>query len=117
MHKFRFGFAALCVFALMLSVAAVEAAQQAAANFAGTWTVTMTGGGQGRGQGGGQGEDGQNGGQGGDQAGGERRGGGGGGAQSLTITQDGDKFKVDHKTPRGDNVHDATVSGNAISWT
>lgn len=121
MHNFRFGFAALSVFALLLSVAAVKAAPQSA-NFAGTWNVTVTGGGQGRGQGqggaqgGGQG-DGQNGGQGGDQAGGGERHGGGGGAQSLTITQDGDKIKVDHKTARGDNAYDATVSGNTISWT
>jgi hypothetical protein len=116
MHKFKFGFATLCVFALLLSVTAVKAAPQSA-NFAGTWNVTVTGGGQGRGQGqgGGQG-DGQNGGQGGDQAGGGERHGGGGGVQSLTITQDGDKVRVDHKTPRGDNAYDATVSGNTISW-
>ena len=57
---------------------------------------------------------------GGGQGGGEGRGGergGGGGAQSLTIAKDGEKFKVTHKTPRGDNTSDATVSGNTISWT
>jgi hypothetical protein len=97
MQKFRVGFAVLCVFALLLSVTAVQAARQDAnANFVGTWEMTMTGGGQ-------------------DGGGGNRRG--GGGAQSLTITQDGDKFKVSHKTPRGENAYDATVSGNTISWT
>jgi len=35
----------------------------------------------------------------------------------LTITQDGDKIKVSHKTRRGENAYDATVSGNTISWT
>jgi hypothetical protein len=95
MQKFRLGFAVLCVFALLLSATALEAARQDAnANFVGTWEMTMTGGGQG--------------GRGGNR---------GGGAQSLTITQDGDKFKVSHKTPRGENAYDATVSGNAISWT
>jgi hypothetical protein len=97
MRKFRLGFAVLCVFALLLSATAVKAARQDAnANFVGTWEMTMTGGGQ-------------------DGGGGNRRG--GGGAQSLTITQDGDKFKVSHKTPRGENAYDATVSGNTISWT
>jgi hypothetical protein len=94
MRKFRLGFAGLCAFALLLSVTAVQAAPQDA-NFVGAWEMTMTGGGAGGG-------------------GGNR--GGGGGAQSLTITQDGDKFKVSHKTPRGENAYDATVSGNAISW-
>jgi hypothetical protein len=97
MQKFRVGFAVLCVFALLLSVTAVQAARQDAnADFVGTWEMTMTGGGQ-------------------DGGGGNRRG--GGGAQSLTITQDGDKFKVSHKTPRGENAYDATVSGNTISWS
>jgi hypothetical protein len=80
---------------LLLSVTAVQAAPQDA-NFVGAWEMTMTGGGAGGG-------------------GGNR--GGGGGAQSLTITQDGDKFKVSHKTPRGENAYNATVSGNTISWT
>jgi hypothetical protein len=90
--------------ALLLSMAAFQAKAQDA-NFVGTWDMTMTGGGgsQGSGQGGGEGR------------GGER--GGGGGAQSLTIAKDGEKFKVTHKTPRGDNTSDATVSGNTISWT
>ncbi|MGC1105427.1 MAG: hypothetical protein WA876_02725, partial [Candidatus Acidiferrales bacterium] len=52
---------------------------------------------------------------GGGNGGGNR--GGNGGAQSLVITQDGDKYKVTHKTRRGDVTSDATVDGNAISWT
>ena len=66
--------------------------------------MTVTGGGQGGGQDGDQG------------AGGGNRG-GRGGAQSLAITQDGDKFKVSHKTRRGENAYDAIVTGNTISWT
>jgi hypothetical protein len=102
MKKVRIGFAGFYLVALLLSMTAYQAAAQDA-NFVGTWDMTVTGGGRGGGQGGGQG------------GGGNR--GGGGGAQSLTITKGGDKFKVTHKTPRGDNTSDATVSGNTISWT
>jgi hypothetical protein len=101
MKKLRLGFAGFYLVALLLSMTAFQAAAQDA-NFVGTWDMTVTGGGRGGGQGGGQG------------GGGNR--GGGGGAQSLTITKDGDKFKVTHKSPRGDNTSDATVSGNTISW-
>jgi hypothetical protein len=96
MQKLRLGFVALWVLALLLSVTAVQAAPQDA-NFVGAWDITMAAGGQG--------------------GGGGSRGGGRGGAQSLTITQNGDKLKVSHKTPRGENAYDATVSGNTISWT
>jgi hypothetical protein len=102
MKKLRMGFAGCCVMALLLSMAAPQTRAQDA-NFVGTWDMTMTGGGGGGSQGGGEGR------------GGER--GGGGGAQSLTIAKDGEKFKVTHKTPRGDSTSDATVSGNTISWT
>jgi len=97
MKKLRLGFAGLYLVALLLSMTAFQATAQDA-NFVGTWEMTTTGGGRGGGQGGG----------------GNR---GGGGAQSLTITKDGDNFKVTHRTPRGDNTSDATVSGNTISWT
>lgn len=90
--------AGLCIFALLFSVAPVSAAPQAA-NFAGTWQLTMQAG-----------DNGANGGEGGQH----RRG---GGAQSITIAQQGDQYKVTHKTPRGENTYDATVSGNTISWT
>jgi hypothetical protein len=109
MKKLRLGFAVFYLVALLLSMTAFQAAAQAA-NFVGTWDMTVTGGGRGGGQGGGQ-ADGQNGGQ----AGGGHHG--GGGPQLLTIAKDGDKFKVTHKTPRGENTSDATVSGNTISWT
>jgi hypothetical protein len=106
MHKFRLGFAGFYVLALLLlSVSVLRAAPQEA-SFVGSWEMTVTGGGQGGGQDGGQG-----------QGGGGGHRGGGGGAQSLTITQDGDKFKVSHKTRRGESASDATVSGNTISWT
>jgi hypothetical protein len=97
MKKLGWGFAGCCVIALLLSMAAFQATAQDA-NFVGTWDITMTGGSDGQARGGG-----------------ERAG--GGGAQSLTIAKDGDKFKVTHKTPRGDNTSDAAVSGNTISWT
>jgi hypothetical protein len=94
MKKFRLEFTALCVAALLLSVLGVQVSAQDA-SFVGTWNMTTGGDGQG--------------------GGGNR--GGGGGAQSLSIAKDGDKFKVTHKTPRGDKTSDATVSGNTISWT
>ena len=106
MQNFRLGLAGLCILAMLLSMTVVQAAPQTA-NFAGTWELTMSGGRQGGG-----------GGQGGGQAqgeGGEHRG--GRGPQSLTITQDGEKLKVTHKTSRGEKSFDATVSGNTISWT
>lgn len=98
MKKLWLGFAGFYLVVLLLSMTAYQAAAQDA-NFVGTWDMTVTGGARGGGQGDGQG--------------GNR----GGGAQSLTITKDGDKFKVAHKTPRGDNTADATVSGSTISWT
>jgi len=85
MKKLRLGFAVFYLAALLLSLTAFQAAAQDA-NFVGTWDMTVTGGGRGGSQG-----DGQSGGQ----AGGGHRG--GGGAQSLTITKDGDKFKVPTK--------------------
>jgi hypothetical protein len=112
MKKLRLGFAIIYLVALLLSLTAFQAAAQDA-TFVGSWDMTVTGGGRGGqngGQGGGQGD-----GQSGNQAGGGHHG--GGGPQSLTITKDGDKFKVTHKTPRGENTADATVSGNTISWT
>jgi hypothetical protein len=109
MQKFRLGFAGLCVFALLLPVAAAQATPQDA-NFAGTWEMTMTGGGQGGGGG-------NQGGGSGNQGGGGANRGGGRGEQSLTIMQDGDKVKISHKTRRGETASDATVSGNTISWT
>ena len=104
MQKFRIGLAVLHVFALLLLSVTVLKASPQDASFVGTWEMTVTGGGQGSGQDGDQGG-----------AGGNR--GGRGGAQSLTITQDGEKFKVSHKTRRGENASDAVVSGNTISWT
>ena len=96
MRKSRLGFAGLYIFALLLSAIVVQAAPQDT-NFAGSWDMTVAGGGPG-GEGG-------------------HRGGQGGGAQSLTITQDGGKYKVTHKTPRGEKTSDAFISGNTISWT
>jgi hypothetical protein len=106
MKKFRLGFTVVSLVALLLSLTASQAAAQDA-NFVGTWDMTVTGGGRGGGQGGSQG---------GDQGNGANHG-SRGGPQSLIIAKDGDKFKVTHKTPRGGNTSDATVSGNTISWT
>jgi hypothetical protein len=102
MKRLRLGSAGCCMIALLLSMAAFQVKAQDA-NFVGTWDMTGGGDGQGSGQGGGEGR------------GGER--GGGAGAQSLMIAKDGEKLKVTHKTPRGDNTSEATVSGNTISWT
>jgi hypothetical protein len=112
MKKLRLGFAVCCAIALVISMAALPAPAQEAANFVGTWDMTMSagGGGQGGGPGGGSGQ-----GEGGAQGRGGQRG--GGGPQSLTIAKDGEKYTVTHKTSRGDNTSDATVSGNTISWT
>jgi hypothetical protein len=93
MQKVKWVLGGICIFALLLSLAAIPANAQNAPNFVGSWDMTMAA----------------------PQGGGGN--GGGGGAQSLVITQDGDKYKVDHKTPRGDVTSDATVDGNAISWT
>jgi hypothetical protein len=106
MQKFRLELAAFYVIALVLLSMTILRATPQDASFVGSWEMTVTGGGQGGGQNGDQGQGGR---------GGNR--GGGGGPQSLTITQDGDKFKVSHKTRRGENAYDATVSGNTISWT
>lgn len=94
--------AIICFCALFFALKAAPAQQ--AANFVGTWQITPAAGGQG-GQGGQGGE------------GGNERGGGGGGVQSITISQDGDKYKVSHQTRRGTDSYDATVSGSTISWT
>jgi hypothetical protein len=109
MQKSRFKFS-LYVLAILLfmSVAIANAAPQEA-NFVGTWNLTVNGDQSGGGR------------QSGDQ--GEAQGEGGGhrgvadGAQTITITKDGDAFKVEHKTRRGDVVSNATVSGNSISWS
>jgi hypothetical protein len=110
MRNFKLGSAVLSVCVALLLVSIAHAAPQDA-SFAGTWTMTMQGGGMGGG--GGQGGEGGQGGQGG----GGHRGGGRGGPQTLTIAQDGGKFKVTHATPRGDKTSDATVEGSTISWT
>ncbi|HEV2421893.1 MAG TPA: hypothetical protein VGS59_09325 [Candidatus Acidoferrales bacterium] len=94
MQKPKWVLGGICIFALLLSLAAIPANAQNAPNFVGTWDMTMAA----------------------PEGGGGNRG-GGGGAQSLVIAQDGDKYKVTHKTPRGDVTSDATVDGNAISWT
>ncbi|MFZ3215508.1 MAG: hypothetical protein WA192_05545 [Candidatus Acidiferrales bacterium] len=98
MQKRSLTLAGICVLGLLLAAASHAAPQNA--TFIGTWEMSMANGGAGGGGGGG---------------GGHRSG--GGGTQTLSIAQDGEKFKVTHKTRRGENTYDATVSGNAISWT
>ena len=93
MQRIKLGLAGIGLFALLLSISAFPASAQNAPNFVGTWDMTMEA---------------MPGGPGGNR---------GGGAQSLVITKDGDKCKVTHKTPRGEVTSDATVDGNAISWT
>lgn len=104
MQKAKWILGGICIFALALSLAAIRANAQNAPNFVGTWDMTMAAPEGGGGNGGGG------------NGGGANRG-GGGGAQSLVITQEGDKYKVTHKTRRGDVTSDATVDGSSISWT
>lgn len=94
MQKAKWALAGICFFALLLSVAVIPANAQNAPNFVGSWDMTMAA-----------------------PQGGGGNGGRAGGAQSLVITKDGDKYKVTHKTPRGDVSSDATVDGSSISWT
>ena len=114
MTRYRLFAGGLSVVVLLLMVSSVIQAAPQAGTFVGTWQVSMERGGPG---GGGGGNGNGNGGNGGRGNGGGRARGGGGGAQMLTIAQDGDKFKVTHKTPRSEDTFDATVSGSAISWT
>lgn len=94
MQKAKWILGGICVFALLLSLAAIPANAQNAPNFVGNWDMTMAA-----------------------PQGGGGNGGGNPAAQSLNITKDGDKYKVTHKTPRGDVTSDATVDGSSISWT
>lgn len=98
MQKAKWILGGICTLALALSLVAIRANAQNAPNFVGTWDMTMAAPEGGGGNGGGANR-------------------GGGGAQSLVITQDGDKYKVTHKSPRGDVTSDATVDGSSISWT
>lgn len=95
MWKLKWMFGMLCTCLLLLSLAVIPTKAQSAPNFVGTWDMTMAAPQNGRGGG----------------------RGGNGAAQSLVITQDSDKYKVTHKTPRGDVTSDATVDGSSISWT
>lgn len=94
MHKMKWTLGGFCVLALLLSLVAIPANAQNAPNFVGTWDMTMAA-----------------------PQGGGGNGGGNGTAQSLVIMQDGGKYKVTHKSPRGDVTSDATVDGSSISWT
>lgn len=96
MRKFGFAFAGT----LALLLAAVAQAAPQSDSFAGTWEVAIARQGVGVGRGAGRG--------------GSR---GGDVQMLLTITQDGDTYKIIYKTPRGQETYDATVSDNTIQWT
>ena len=87
-------YAAFLAAVLLLTASGVVFAAPQAANFAGSWQMQME-----------------------NNRAGAGKAGRGARAQTLTITQDGDKYKVEHKTARADESFDATVSGNTISWT
>jgi hypothetical protein len=109
MKKSTFSFSLyILAISLFVSVAIAHAAPQES-NFAGTWNMTVNGDQSGGGR--------QSGDQGEAQGEGGGHRGGVGAAQTITITKDGDTFKVDHKTHRGDVVSNATVAGNTISWS
>jgi hypothetical protein len=95
MQKSRFIAPALTVLALLLSMAVTSSSAQDN-KLVGTWKVTLEAN-----SGGGAAE----------------QGGGGGGTETLTISQEGGKYKVIHKSHRGDQTCDAMVDGNNISWT
>lgn len=85
---------------LLLMVSNTIYSPPQAANFVGKWQMAMERGSPAKGGGG--------------NGGGQIRG---GEAQTLTITQEGDRIRVTHKTARSEGVFDAIVSDNAISWT
>jgi hypothetical protein len=113
LREYRRFFAAVFIILVMTAGAIRAAAQTDTVNFVGSWQIAMEGRGP-RGPGSAGGPGGQDGAGGPDGAGGRS---GRGGQQVLTIAQDGEKLKVTRKSPRGDETFDATVSGNAISWT
>jgi hypothetical protein len=94
MHKSRFILSALTILAVLVSMS-VSRANAQDNKLVGTWKVTLEA----------------------NSGGGAAAQGGGGATETLTISQEGGKYKVVHKSHRGDQTCDATVSGNSISWT
>jgi hypothetical protein len=94
MHKSRSTLSALTFLALLLFMSVSRATAQDN-KLVGTWKVTLEP----------------------NSAGGAAAEGGGGATEILTISQEGGKYKVIHKSHRGDQTCDATVDGNNISWT
>jgi hypothetical protein len=94
MQKSRFIISGLTVLALLLSMSVTLAAAQND-KLVGTWKVTLE----------------ANSSQGADARRGDSD------TETLTISQEGGKYKVTHKSHRGDQTYDATVNGNSISWT
>jgi hypothetical protein len=90
----RFMVSGLTVVALLLSMAATRATAQSD-KLVGTWKVTLEA----------------------NSGGGAAAQGGDGATETLTISQEGGKYKVIHKSHRGEQTCDATVDGNNISWT
>lgn len=84
----------LTVVALLLSMAATRATAQSD-KLVGTWKVTLEAN-----------SDAGAAAQGGDSV-----------TEILTISQEGGKYKVIHKSHRGNQTCDATVDANNISWT
>jgi hypothetical protein len=99
--RYRLCCAGLLVVSVFLVAASAMHAAPQAASFAGTWRMTIEGRNPADGGGG------TGGGSGGREGGGGR---GRGGAQTLTIEQDGEKFKVTHQTPRQEETFEAIVS-------
>jgi hypothetical protein len=94
MKKSGLWLAGLCVFALLLSVVAVQAAPQNNANVAGTWEITMA-----------------------PPAGGGGQGGGGGTPPTMTLKQDGAKVSGTMSGRMGDTPIDGSVTGNTLTFT
>jgi hypothetical protein len=94
MQKSRFIVSGLTVLTLLLSLSGAHATPQND-KLVGTWKVTLE----------------ANSSQGADARRGDSD------TETLTISQEGGKYKVTHKSHRGDQTSDATVDGNTISWT
>lgn len=94
MQKSKLILCGLTVLALVLFIAVTRTTAQND-KLVGTWSVTLEA----------------------NSGGGAAQEGGGGGTETMIISQEGGKYKVIHKSPRGEQTCEATVNANNISWT
>jgi hypothetical protein len=94
MQKSRFILSGLTVLALLLFIVVTRTTAQSE-KLVGTWSVTLEA----------------------NSGGGAAQEGGGGGTETLIISQESGKYKVIHKSPRGEQTCEATVNASNITWT